>query len=96
MKGEDLLRETDTLLGQQEVINAEFKIMDEYQENLELRTKQFMESKNFQVADDDDEDDEYDNPTQDASGSKSVSLLNICNEIQNLARRKSYFYQETG
>jgi hypothetical protein len=39
-------------------VESAFTLMDDYQENVQLRNQQFQESKNFEAGDDDDDDDD--------------------------------------
>ena len=41
LRNEDALRESDTVLGKQETIEANFTVLDDYHNNLQLRNIQY-------------------------------------------------------
>lgn len=62
IKQEDLLREADT--QKSDVADSTYTLLDNYQENVELRNIQYQESKNFESTNEEEEEDgdEYDDP----------------------------------
>ena len=59
----DLIRESETTIGQQENIEANFTVLDDYQNNVDMRNIQLQEAKNIHDDDNDDEDDEIESST---------------------------------
>ncbi len=61
------MRESDTQTVKVELIDTTFTLLDDYHENVDLRKKQYQESKNFTddpKSDDDDDEDETAEPSE--------------------------------
>lgn len=63
IKSEDLLREAEV---KSDVVDSTYTLLDNYQENVELRNIQYQESKNFESTNDEEEEDgdDYDDPNR--------------------------------
>lgn len=72
LKTEDLLREAETQIGKQESIENSVTVLDDYNENMQLRNQQFQASKNFETLEDDEEDEDAYETTEEPSARQSM------------------------
>ena len=73
IRQDDLIRESETTIGQQENIEANFTVLDDYQNNVDMRNIQLQEAKNIHDDDNDDEDDEIESSTGSSAYNHSPS-----------------------
>lgn len=65
LKSEDLLREVDTQQVKPDVVDNTFALgLEDYQANMQIRNKQYEESKKFDPTEEEEEEDEYENPAE--------------------------------
>lgn len=63
LRQDDLIRESETTIGQQEIIESAFTVLDDYQNNVDMRNIQLQEAKNIHDDDNDDDEDEIESST---------------------------------
>jgi hypothetical protein len=72
------MRESDTQTVKVELIDTTFTLLDDYHENVDLRNKQYQESKNFtEDPEGDDENDEEDDPTETSDRKVTPSQIKL-------------------